>query len=115
VANYTTGSVAALPVAADGSLGEAKTFIQHTGSSVDKTRQGEPHAHSIVVSPDNRFVFAADLGLDQVLAYRWSRASQTDAQPAAVRRTLPGGMGRGASPFIPTATTPMPSTSCSTR
>jgi 6-phosphogluconolactonase len=70
VANYTTGSVAALPVQADGSLGKATAFVQHTGGSVDPKRQKGPHAHCIVVSPDNRFVFAADLGLDQVLGYR---------------------------------------------
>jgi len=70
VANYSTGSVASLPVKADGSLGEAASFVRHTGSSVDPARQKEPHAHCIVVSPDNRFVFAADLGLDQVLSYR---------------------------------------------
>jgi 6-phosphogluconolactonase len=37
---------------------------------VDPNRQQEPHAHSIVVGPENRFAFAADLGLDQVLTYR---------------------------------------------
>lgn len=69
VANYTTGSVAALPVKDDGSLGKAASFIQHKGSSVDPARQKEPHAHCFVISPDNRFAFAADLGLDQVLSY----------------------------------------------
>ncbi|MGE0605982.1 MAG: lactonase family protein [Pirellulales bacterium] len=91
VANYTSGSVAALPVAADGSLGEAKSFIQHAGSSVDKTRQGEPHAHSIVVSPDNRFVFSADLGLDQILNYQLEPATaklSPNRQPFA--RAIPG-------------------------
>ena len=70
VANYSSGSIASLPVKADGSLGEAASFVQHTGSSVIADRQKEPHAHCIVASPDNRFVFAADLGLDQVLSYR---------------------------------------------
>ena len=70
VANYSSGSVASLPVQADGSLGESASFVQHAGSSVIAARQKEPHAHCIVVSPDNRFAFAADLGLDQVLSYR---------------------------------------------
>lgn len=70
VANYTSGSIASLPIKADGSLGEAASFFQHVGSSVNDARQKEPHAHCVVVSPDNRFVFAADLGLDQVLSYR---------------------------------------------
>jgi len=75
VANYSTGSVASLPVQEDGSLGEASSFFQHAGSSVDPKRQDGPYAHSIIVSPDNRFAFAADLGIDQVLGYRLDAAT----------------------------------------
>ncbi|MBI5757268.1 MAG: lactonase family protein [Planctomycetales bacterium] len=75
VANYSTGNVASLPVREDGSLGEAASFFQHAGSSVDPARQKGPYAHCIVVSPDNRFAFAADLGLDQVLSYRLDAAT----------------------------------------
>jgi 6-phosphogluconolactonase len=91
VANYSTGSVASYPVRENGALGEAATFIHHAGSSVDKSRQEGPHAHSIIVSPDNRFVYAADLGLDQVLGYRLDSGSATLApnrQPFV--RTPPG-------------------------
>ena len=70
VANYTTGSVAALPIRSNGSLGEATSFIQHSGSSVDPARQQGPHAHCIVTSPDSRFALAADLGLDKLFIYR---------------------------------------------
>jgi 6-phosphogluconolactonase len=68
-ANYNSGSVAVFPVREDGSLGDASAFVQHSGSSADKQRQEGPHAHSVNVAPDNRFVLVADLGLDQVLAY----------------------------------------------
>jgi 6-phosphogluconolactonase len=71
VANYTGGSVAVLPVKADGKLGEASDFVQHLGSSVDRKRQGEPHAHSVVLSPDNRFAVVNDLGLDKLMVYRF--------------------------------------------
>jgi len=70
VANYGGGSVAALPIRADGSLGEATAIMQHFGSSVNTNRQTAPHAHSIYPSPDNRFVLNCDLGLDKVFAYR---------------------------------------------
>ena len=70
VANYGGGSIAAFPVQEDGKLGEASAFFQHDGSSVNKARQNGPHGHAVVVSPDNRFVLAADLGLDRVFAYR---------------------------------------------
>ncbi len=71
VANYSGGSVAAFPVRADGRLGEASALVQHAGGSVNPERQQGPHAHSINLSPDNRFVIAADLGLDQLLVYRF--------------------------------------------
>ena len=70
VANYNSGSIAALPIHADGSLGEATTTIQHTGSSVNPARQAGPHAHFICPSPDNRFALNCDLGLDKVFVYR---------------------------------------------
>jgi 6-phosphogluconolactonase len=79
VANYSSGSVAALPIKADGSLGEHASFLQHKGSSVNPQRQKEPHAHCIVVSPDNRYAFAADLGTDQIFCYK--------LDPAAARLT----------------------------
>lgn len=71
VANYGSGSAAVLPIEANGGLREASAFIQHTGSSVNAQRQAGPHAHCIKVSPDNRFVLVSDLGLDQLLVYRF--------------------------------------------
>lgn len=93
VANYATGSVASLPVQEDGSLGKAVSFCQHVGSSVNPERQQGPHAHSFVISPDNRFAFAADLGLDQVLGYRLAAATAklTPNQPPFVK--TPAGAG----------------------
>ncbi len=91
VANYATGSVASLPIRSDGSLDKATSFLQHTGSSVNPARQKEPHAHSIVISPDNRYAYAADLGIDQILGYR---LDPTTAKLAPNRqpnvRTSPG-------------------------
>jgi len=75
VANYGTGSVAVLPVGADGRLGEAVAFDQHHGSSVNKERQEGPHAHEAVFSPDNRFLLVPDLGLDQILVYKFDAAT----------------------------------------
>lgn len=75
VANYTSGNVASLPVNSDGSLKEAVSVIQHSGPVADPVRQKEPHAHSIVVSPNNRYAYAADLGLDKVLVYRLDPAT----------------------------------------
>ena len=93
VANYGGGSIAALPIRADGSLGEAATTIQHTGSSVNPKRQTKPYAHFIVPSPDNRFALTCDLGLDKVLVYQLDAATAkltTNNPPHAV---VPHGAG----------------------
>lgn len=71
VANYGGGSVAVVPIGPDGTLKPPSAFIQHSGSSVDPQRQKGPHAHSINLDPANRFAYAADLGLDKVLVYRF--------------------------------------------
>ena len=93
VANYTTGNVASFSVREDGSLGEAVSFFQHAGSSIDPVRQKGPNAHCIVVSPDNRYAFAADLGIDQVMSYRLDAATATLSpnQPPFVK--TPAGAG----------------------
>ncbi len=70
VANYGSGSASVIPIKSDGRLGEPTGFVQHAGSSVNPGRQKGPHAHSINVSPDDRFVFVADLGIDKVMIYR---------------------------------------------
>jgi 6-phosphogluconolactonase len=70
VANYAGGSFASYPIEADGKVGALATFIQDKGSSIDKSRQEGPHAHSVVLSPDNRFLLGGDLGLDHVQVFR---------------------------------------------
>jgi 6-phosphogluconolactonase len=70
VANYNGGSVALLPIQADGRLAPATQVVRHTGSGPNAERQSSPHAHCIVADPTNRFVLAADLGADRVFVYR---------------------------------------------
>jgi 6-phosphogluconolactonase len=93
VANYGAGSVALFPILADGRLGEATAVLPHTGHSENPQRQEAPHAHSVYVSPDNRFAVSADLGTDQVYVYRFdaSKGTLTPNQPPFV--TVPAGSG----------------------
>lgn len=69
-ANYGGGSVTAIAIKDDGSLGEVTAFVQHEGKGVNAQRQEKPHGHSINVDKENRFAVAADLGLDKLLVYR---------------------------------------------
>ncbi len=73
VANYGGGSVEALPIKADGSLGEPGTFVQHKG--VGDYEKRAPRGHAINVDPTQRFAVACDLGLDQVLVYKLDAAN----------------------------------------
>jgi 6-phosphogluconolactonase len=75
VANYDSGSVAVLPVGPDGRLSEASSVVQHAGKSIHPQRQTGPHAHCVALDPANRFAFVCDLGLDQVLSYRFDAQS----------------------------------------
>ncbi len=77
VANYGSGRVAAFKVNPDGRLSGPISVMQHSGSSVDPKRQTGPHAHAVVLSPDNRFVLVPDLGLDQIRIYRLDAATAT--------------------------------------
>src|ERR1700676_1008490 len=74
VANYTGGSIAAFPILEDGKLGEASAFVQHTGHGTNPERQEKAHAPSIDLSPDNRFAMVDDLGLDELLVYKFDSA-----------------------------------------
>jgi 6-phosphogluconolactonase len=76
-ANYGGGSVTSVPLKDDGSFGEPGSFIQHIGSSVNKSRQEGPHGHCMITDPSNRFALACDLGLDQVLIYILDTAKGT--------------------------------------
>lgn len=91
VANYGGGSVAALPIKPDGSLGEAADFVQHTGAGGNPQRQDKPHAHCVVLDAAGRHAFVADLGLDKVMIYRFDARTgklAPAAQPFA--STKPG-------------------------
>jgi 6-phosphogluconolactonase len=91
VANYGGGSVAVLPIGADGKLAPASSVQQHEGSSVDPQRQQEPHAHSINLDPQNRYAFAADLGLDKVMIYQFDgKAGKLTPNDPPFAKVAPG-------------------------
>jgi 6-phosphogluconolactonase len=86
-ANYSGGSAGTYAAGQDGTLGSRTAFFQHEGSSVDARRQEAPHAHSINLDPEGRYAYVADLGLDQVLIYRYDAATgaMTPNDPAFAR------------------------------
>ena len=69
VANYGSGSVACLPIQADGRSSAASSFIQHEGKSATPAGKKAPCPFD---QPRlaNRFAIVADLGLDRVFVYK---------------------------------------------
>ncbi|MBK7308803.1 MAG: lactonase family protein [Chitinophagaceae bacterium] len=73
--NYSSGSLSLMPVLADGSLGTATSIIRHEGSGPNIGRQASPHVHGTFFSPDNRFLFVPDLGIDKVMIYAFDETT----------------------------------------
>lgn len=92
-ANYETGSVAVYPIQNDGTLGEASAIVQHEGKSINPDRQEGPHAHAVVLSADNRFLFVPDLGTDKVMIYLFdaNKGTLTPSDPPFVKTHLGAG------------------------
>ena len=89
-AQYGGGSTAIYPLADDGSIGPQSKLIKHKGGSgIVPGRQDKPHAHWVGTSPDNRFVFVPDLGIDKVVIYRLD-AERADLAPHGFGQLPPG-------------------------
>src|SRR5476651_2026902 len=101
VANYSVledpgGSLAVLPVDANGKLSAPVQLSGHPSSRVNPERQASNHVHSVVSSPDGKYVFVQDLGADKIFAYHYDPKANhelplTPADPAFVQ--LPPGSG----------------------
>ncbi|WP_460160990.1 lactonase family protein [Pseudomonas sp. S2_B10] len=101
VSNYSVmedpgGTLAVLPVDADGQLKPVVQMSGHPASRVNPERQASNHVHSTVSSPDGRYVFSNDLGADKVFIYQYDPKANphlplTPAKTASV--ALPAGSG----------------------
>lgn len=105
VANYFGGSIAVLPIEADGRIGEATDVMEPTGTIGPTVAANAPpgsfafsghdrtHAHMIKTDPSGRFVLHVDLGLDKIYVWKLDLQSGklTPAEAPAV--SLPPGDG----------------------
>lgn len=73
--NYGSGDLTVHPINADGTIGAIKQLIKHKGSSVDAGRQKAPHVHCTYISPDNKYLYVPDLGIDKVMIYPFNSAT----------------------------------------
>jgi 6-phosphogluconolactonase len=102
VPSYYGGTVS-LPISADGSLGAPTGKVKESGTGVNPQRQESSHPHSVVLSPDNRFAIAVDLGLDKLFVYKFDQETgllQASTPPFA---EAPPGSGPRHLAFAPDA------------
>jgi 6-phosphogluconolactonase len=89
-ANYGGGFVEVYSLAKDGSLDALTAFVEHSGSSVH-ARQNKPYAHWFRTDPSNRFGLVADLGIDQIVVYRFdAKTGKLASHDPPAAKTPPG-------------------------
>lgn len=72
-ANYSGGNITLFPVKEDGTLAPASALFTFEGTGPDSVRQTQPHLHSVYSSPDEKYLFANDLGTDRIYKYELQR------------------------------------------
>ena len=91
-AHYVSGSVSALSLKEDGSLGAVISSQAETGSG-PSPRQKSAHAHDVVIAPDHRFALVSDLGADRIFIYRINPTTRALSPAKIPSETLPAGSG----------------------
>ena len=92
LANFGGGSTASFRIGKGGILEPRVSLMQHTGRG-PTSRQASPHPHAAVISPDNRFVLAPDLGADKVFIFRLDAARGALAANDPPSAQTPAGFG----------------------
>lgn len=77
-ANYLGGSVSVFPINSNGSLSEVSQVISFTGKGIDAERQNQPHLHCVKFSPDEKYLFAEDLGTDKIFKFNVNKDNEGD-------------------------------------
>ncbi len=89
VGNYSGGNLSVLGINKDGSLQPAAQTIAHSGSG-PKPQQTKAHVHGTFFSPDEQYLFVPDLGIDQVVSYRFNENSATPLDSFSAAVSIPG-------------------------
>ncbi|HTH53694.1 MAG TPA: lactonase family protein [Edaphobacter sp.] len=105
IANYGGGSLAVIPINADGSVGDAVDVHVDVGDvgptkatnappgSFAISGHDAPHVHCAIPDPNNKFVLQTDLGQDRIYVYSLNPASGKLTPAAVPYVSLPPGDG----------------------
>ena len=102
-ANYTGGNLSAYPLSPTGELGELKLYT-YEGGTPGSARQDAPHLHCVFASPDEKYLYANDLGTDRIYKYdlisgEGGKLTMKEGQPAYF--SVPAGEGPRHTTFHP--------------
>ncbi len=100
VANYSGGNLSVFNILPDGSLSKVAQTIQFNGSSINKNRQEKSHLHSVVLSPDEKQLFAADLGADKLYSFNIDENAQKEILKPTIQRAVQTTAGSGPRHFV---------------
>ncbi|SDY25318.1 6-phosphogluconolactonase [Evansella caseinilytica] len=83
--NYHKGTIEAYTLQQEnGSIAPNPSVAQHQGSGPDK-RQEKPHAHYAAFTPDEKYVAAIDLGIDQLITYELNHGQLKEVSRLTVK------------------------------
>jgi 6-phosphogluconolactonase len=91
-ANHRSGSVSAVSIQADGTLGRVSSVQKNYGTG-PRPRQSAPHAHGVAVDGSHRYVLSADFGADRLFVYRFDPATRALSPADPPFAALPPGFG----------------------
>jgi len=77
ISNYNRGNLVVLQLFDDGLIGSPSDAKKYVGNSINASRQESPHIHSATMSPDNKFLYVADLGTDRIYIYEFNASNGT--------------------------------------
>ncbi|NND34384.1 MAG: lactonase family protein [Saprospiraceae bacterium] len=69
VANYSSGNISIYSIDAPGTIASGPIIFQHQGSGPVVPNQKGARAHCVRFAPNGKFLYAVDLGIDQVVSY----------------------------------------------
>ncbi|WEG14626.1 lactonase family protein [Pullulanibacillus sp. KACC 23026] len=84
-ANYHKGTVELYECKENGELNPASSIAKHEGSGPNAERQEKPHAHFAGFTPDEKFIVAIDLGIDQLVTYEVKEGKLSKVQALKVK------------------------------
>lgn len=87
---YGSGHISAVSIEEDGKLGKVLVEYAHEGKGVNPRRQEKQHAHSVTISPDGKYAYACDLGMDKIMIYKIEEDGSLSPNAVPFKEVAPG-------------------------